>query len=269
MSIIDRQIQNAKNGTGTLQQLAAWASRYGDTGSTGTVPADAEMDRVVQERERAEDLAAAEYKARRDVAIVNPPVKISRSFTTEATERQVDYIRDLAVQRDWKTQLFGEGGTSYETVTDVLDGKVIGKQAASAAIGDLLKCRPVITAAATVTGIQSDLAQLRDLLTEIPPSKYALPHADGNGITFFEVVERRNGARYLNQLVGAPGDWRRMTNLSVRLQLYAARHIAEDCKTAAKLFADAHGVCAKCGSPLSDATSRSRGIGPVCWNSFS
>jgi len=121
----------------------------------------------------------------------------------------------------------------------------------------------------------ADRTSLNAVLASIPASRYALPNvgagkaADGSWLRwdFFEVVERRGGRRYLNRLVGAPGDWSREW-LSLTLQTYAAGHIAEDPRSAAIAYAQQHGRCAVCDAPLSNPESIARSMGPICAKRF-
>jgi hypothetical protein len=94
----------------------------------------------------------------------------------------------------------------------------------------------------------------------------ATPSGSGNDITYFEVktFNSRNGkARRIQQLIGAPGAWRR-ERLTLRLQALALFHILEDQAGAQRLFADTTQTCCRCGSPLTNKASRDRGYGPDC-----
>lgn len=95
----------------------------------------------------------------------------------------------------------------------------------------------------------------------VPDGHYALRRANGE-LDFLEVVTRGN-RNWVTTLIGAPGDWRRI-RMSYELMMWAARNIARDPAAAAKTYADEHRVCARCDSPLTDATSRDLGLGPVC-----
>lgn len=108
------------------------------------------------------------------------------------------------------------------------------------------------------------------LLREVPASHYALETPDG--LKFYEVRIGRSGTRwdgfrFVDHLVGAPGGW---VCYPVR---GAARHelLAEllvDPREAAVRYSREFTVCAACGSPLSDADSIARGLGPVCAERF-
>lgn len=103
-----------------------------------------------------------------------------------------------------------------------------------------------------------------------PASKYAINTK--SGLVFFEVKAWKKTPsetiHYVKRLVGHPGDWLR-TPLDANQQAWLLEQMkAQGPKALAKVFADEHKVCGKCGSPLSDELSLARGIGPVCWESF-
>lgn len=193
-----------------------------------------------------------------------------------ASEKSINYLTDLASSRPWHDAL---NGREWETAFDALgnvgnpDPKLITQREASAAIAALLKIRPPTTA--TVDGPKTsgslagrDRDQLTQALTTLPLSRYALPRVTEPGTwDFFEVVERKNGVRYVNRLLGAPGDWNR-EHLTSRLQLHAARHIAEDPRAAAFEYARQHGRCSCCNAKLSDPKSIATSMGPVCRKRF-
>jgi hypothetical protein len=127
---------------------------------------------------------------------------------------------------------------------------------ASALIADLLKAPKHAKVAATTK---------TSALVEIPPSKYAL---EVNGvIRFYEVVQRKNGARYLNALVGAPGAWAWRT-MNPGEYAQALKAIAANPLEAAKRYGVEFTCCGVCGSPLSDPFSVANQIGPICIKKF-
>lgn len=207
--------------------------------------------------------------------------------TLPATQRQVDYIIDLAEKRpgwqDFCALGYPEAG---ETVFDVLgnvgsdDPKFISRREASHAIDTLLRIKPpakqpepTVTDTITVTPSAASLvAQLVAALAALPTSKYALPVGPNDALDFYEVVERKNkvtGAktRYLNRLLGCPGDWNRQ-RLSVTRQLEVAAFITSDPVGHAKRYSDEYTQCARCDAPLSDERSRKCGFGWTCAQHF-
>lgn len=127
-------------------------------------------------------------------------------------------------------------------------------------ISTLLGIRPV---SSTVDQVD----ELNHLIARIPVSRYALPRRDGSGWDFFEISERRNGRRYVNQLIGSPSAWRRRY-LPARLQASAVRAISDDPRAAAIAYATQHGRCAVCNAHLSNPSSIARSMGPVCAKRF-
>lgn len=175
--------------------------------------------------------------------------------TQPATEKQLGFIHSLLKSRD--LPVAGKDHAEallIERCFDVMGQKDIAKHEASAVI-DYLKARPMVASKGTGPD-----------LTAVPESKYAL--IDGDGVTrFYEVVRRKSGAVFVNLLIGHPGDWKRVYLSKARQNSVGVR-IAGNPKAAAKLFADRHGVCAKCLSPLSDEESIRAGLGPICRNAF-
>lgn len=103
----------------------------------------------------------------------------------------------------------------------------------------------------------------------VPAGRYALARreatAAGNDVTFFEVTEaKRTGKHYITQLLGAPGSFTER-RLNIREQYFALKHLAAEGDAAAVLFGRKTRTCSDCGSPLTNAVSRTRGIGPKCW----
>ena len=190
---------------------------------------------------------------------------------TPASPKQVDYIRDLTAGRpEWQSVITGPAA---ETIFDVLgnvgssDPKFITTHEASAAIKALLRVRPVSTVTATLKQVTSKFIDLQTALAKLHVGHYALPRKADGVIDFFEVIERegKNGkpTRYLNRLLGCPGDWNR-EHLSVDLQAAAARAISGDWVAAAQAYATHFQTCAKCDAPLSHPRSRVAKIGPKC-----
>lgn len=178
--------------------------------------------------------------------------------TLPATEKQLSFIIDLAAKRDWPVA----AGRPSETVFDVLgnvgsdDPKFVSRSEASQAIDFLLSCRPKTTA----TRAANDAALAA---VEHVGVKFALRRKDTNEVNFFEIVQRKSGRRFVNMLIGHPGEWQRV-HLTVANQAAAARAFHADEKAGMDLYADEFRVCSKCDSPLSDERSRAARLGPVC-----
>lgn len=176
-----------------------------------------------------------------------------------ASEKQINFILSLEQERSHdKVQ-----GDTIETIMNALQGNTVTSSEASAAIGDLLAQPKVIKgeAAASVKP-----AADRNLLGPIPISKYAVEIA-GEGLVFLEVKEYKD-TRYLRQLIGAPGDWKKIKPVGARRVQLASAIMEMTPAVAAHRYSVEFTCCAACGSPLSDELSRARGIGPVCWQRF-
>jgi len=110
-------------------------------------------------------------------------------------------------------------------------------------------------------------AEANRMAAKLPAGRYALPRttptAAGNDITFFEVVEFRNGTRRLYQLI-SNGTGLSQQKLHARHQVFAASHILEDVAAAAGLFGRTLGICAFGPHPLTNARSRAAGYGETC-----
>lgn len=165
-----------------------------------------------------------------------------------ASDKQLAFINSLIGAREipvaGKTP---DEATVLARIEDVMGGKPVAKHEASACIDYLLKQPKKVVA----TGP----------LAELPLSKYAL--VVGGDLRFYEVVQRASGKRYLNGLVGAPGDFARRDLQFAERQVVVAQLLANPVAAIAA-FGKHFVVCGKCSSPLTDEVSRELGIGPVC-----
>lgn len=104
----------------------------------------------------------------------------------------------------------------------------------------------------------------------VPDSDYALVKTDGTYI-FYRVRRGKKGKWagfvFVDQLVGSQGDWAKYP-VKGQNKDQVLRSLASDPHGHALAFSREHGVCACCGSPLSDADSIARGFGPVCAQRF-
>jgi hypothetical protein len=127
-----------------------------------------------------------------------------------------------------------------------------------------------------VTGFAKTYVEQRDftamaLNVDVPASKYALYDGDGK-IIFYEVRigkagTRWDGFRFVDHLVGHPGDWARYpVKGEARKQLLL--DIGMNPKAAAVRFSKHFTICAVCSSPLSDPESVAAGLGPICAQRF-
>jgi len=202
------------------------------------------------------------------------------SPTAMITPKQFDLIRKLATERDWSDAPTLRSMTIKMVVrAEDWTRCSVRRLDASAAIDYLLSpLAPKIQGvAAQDTGVQGTTGappkstpmnwfEVKTVLTPLPLSKYAVEHESGV-VQFFEVVERKNGARFLNKLQGAPGDWHRVW-LNPEQQVTIGKIIAEDPTRYATAYCEKFTRCSACDSPLSVAASIAAAMGPVCRKKF-
>lgn len=190
-----------------------------------------------------------------------------------ATDKQLAYIKTLAQHRQIPNaaQTMIEASI-LERIADVKRQSPVSKAEASEAIDYLLQRPHVLAGVVETTPLTTALASL-------PVCKYMVDGAHGEAI-IVEVVERKGGRRWLNRLLGAPGDWRRVRLPSPQMAHWAEKvkgaqyydaptdRALEGPEAAAVRFSREFVCCAACGSPLSDAESMARGLGPVCAGRF-
>lgn len=192
---------------------------------------------------------------------------MTQTMLRPATEPQLKYIRDLAAKvPNWYPQV---DGTVGDTILDVLgnvgnpDPKFVAFAEASAALDALIPLAKAVPAVTPAHAGSDDWKQLCQLLKQINPGKYALPRKKDGEVDFFEVIERKNGVRFLNQLLGGGNKFNRK-QLSNHLQACAARAILGDQKAAARLFAEKTETCPRCSTGLTHPRSIATKIGPNC-----
>ena len=107
----------------------------------------------------------------------------------------------------------------------------------------------------------------------VPEGRYALEwstsgvDAEDSGWVFYQVDKptegRWAGYVFVNRLVGAPGDYRRI-KVGRGESIKVLKDINRNPKQAMIDYGLHSGVCGRCGSPLTDPESRRRGLGPIC-----
>lgn len=194
--------------------------------------------------------------------------------TRGASKPQLKLIGDLVTERpNWSDFLDGQ---LFETVFDVLgnvgnpDPKFVSVTEARLAINALLKIKKGAVLTKIMTPDEkapSPFQRLQVLLESIPKSKSVRFALEIDGVwEFYSIDERtKNGQkiRWVNKLLGAPGNWNRKF-LPIGEQLQIARLIAADWKQAAEDYAVKHGRCARCDAHLSDERSRAAKVGWKC-----
>ncbi|OFW55830.1 MAG: hypothetical protein A2Y75_05285 [Candidatus Solincola sediminis] len=194
-------------------------------------------------------------------------LRIIDEYGYPATDKQVVFIDDLFAKRDTAT-LTDTMRHTLTTLSEMIERAAetdkpiiiqMSRRDASYYIDTLLRCRPI-------NSKKTD--ELNATLGQLPVSRYALPRKNDPDVwDFFELVERKNGRRFMNRLLGSPGDWRR-DYLCAELQIAAARAIALDPRASAVAYAKRHRRCAVCDAPLSHPTSIEFSMGPTCRKRF-
>lgn len=219
--------------------------------------------RAIQQREREDDERAYKAKAERDEALeaaARLDAMTGAPGRDMASDKQVRYIMDLLRDKVWPDPLSEE------------DVRNLERRQATKLI-DNLKSSPT-------------KGKGESPIPEVPAGRYALVMESGDDAMSYSAVDRQDlvkpkerrvdffqvdrptegrwaGRTFLKRLIGAPGDYRKEP---VR-GMAAARilqMIAADPEEASLLYGKESGVCGVCSSPLTNAESLKRGIGPVC-----
>lgn len=202
------------------------------------------------------------------------------------TNKQIEYIRALAADRDWRTLADGRQimiiklsiRTAGLTVDELIKSPLwqqlifINRVDASATIDSLIKLPktpPVVTASsATSQQPLSAKDNFIQLINTLPPSKYAIKSIATGEWLFFEIKQNKLGKRWLYKLQGAPGDWVKVY-LGYDVYAFSAlQSIAKDPWQAAQDYTAEHKECAACGAKLSVGKSIEQGFGPICIKKF-
>jgi len=191
---------------------------------------------------------------------------MTTTITDPATPAQKRFLNSLRVQRGY---------------APIHDDDFSDKRATSRAI-DEMKRLPITAPTARVAPTNNGGA-----FDGLPLCKYIVTGDAGQKV-HVEVVERRGGRRYVNVLIGAPGDWHRQnvsyaTMISLAAKIRCAEYtdrvevggelIVRDlvgAEAAAVRFSREHKCCSACLSPLSDESQPGYavGLGPVCRTRF-
>jgi hypothetical protein len=184
------------------------------------------------------------------------------AFATDpATEMQLVFARDLLEAKDISNvdKLFD--GFILETMMNVMEeGKAVSKREVSDLITALKQC--------PYKERKGERKPPAKVLDTIPEGRYATVGVTAAGaVDFWEVDKPQNGKwrnrTFINGIVGAPGDWRRLRSPRVTTNA-AAEAIGKDIQGAARLFGYKTRTCGRCGSPLSKDQSRAAGYGRHC-----
>lgn len=102
-------------------------------------------------------------------------------------------------------------------------------------------------------------------MDKLPPGDYAMLNKDTGRIHFFTVSYGKTGGRWAGYTFVAEHSGPNRVPIrdkDKRVQILTA--IGRDPIGCLKLYADENNVCGLCGLELTDPSSRSIGIGPVC-----
>ena len=169
-----------------------------------------------------------------------------------ATERQLKYLRDLAVERDIPEDACAE-------ILKRVDEGAVTKSRASDFIQRLLD-KPKAPQSLPATGFERPADP--SAMPDVPAGRYAIREDE---VTKFYKVDRPDEGRwagYTFLAVQASDDLHPIKMTDTKRRILAK--IAEDPKAALLLYGQEIGSCGHCGRTLTDETSRERGIGPVC-----
>lgn len=176
-----------------------------------------------------------------------------------ASDKQINFILGLDKERNTSACK----GDTVETIMNAMEGKIVTSSEASGAITDLLAQPKIIK---TQDAVKPAVLVSTGLLADVPLSNYAVEIA-GEGLVFLKVAEFK-GTRYVRQLIGSPGDWKKIKPVGARRAQLIAAIKAVGPQAAAARYGEEFTCCGVCSSPLSDELSRARKIGPQCWKRF-
>ena len=195
---------------------------------------------------------------------------MSGFYAPLATPRQVAFLRSLLAERvvpaGIASAVLSAGSLDALERADV--SRYIDTLLASPRVAPKVSFRPASDAPASDS---------RALLASLPVAKFAVPasHLEGalsdyaptGDLVFVETREFTTpdgrAVRYLRRLTGAPSDFTR-SRFSPADALAVARVLNADALAYIRAFGEHFTVCGKCASPLTDARSRARFLGPDC-----
>lgn len=178
--------------------------------------------------------------------------------TTTATMARP--LREVA--REQAAALRSVGATGTRTAArDRMQARVDAVRAAQNAPA------PVARPAVASVGERPTYKQINDLAATIPTGFYALPKREGatnaNQPTYHFKIHKFRGGHRIVMVTGGVGAFVEVP-MKANWQWVALQKIAADPKAAAVRFGKETGTCGRCNSPLTDAKSRERGLGPHC-----
>lgn len=195
------------------------------------------------------------------------------SASRPATERQIDYARDLYRHiRGYLEALRDLGEADLDGVQTELD---LLTSVARAAKGDMARMSRLLDAAinrrdelkrkyeAAVN--RSDRATDTLTTAAVPEGRYALRDSDGV-VRFYVVDHGRPGTKWENFVflsAQASDELHPIRNAPLRDRVLG-EILEAGLEESTVLYGTELGVCGRCGRTLTDEDSRAAGIGPVC-----
>lgn len=162
-----------------------------------------------------------------------------------ASVAQVDYVMDLLAGHVWPDTL---SRSDVENMERRQVSKLI----------DQLKVAPAKKGSRTVPMVED--------YPDLVAARYALRDDDGI-VRFYQLDVGKHrafkGNLFVAQLFGSPGDYRKEPRRGAAARTILDR-INKNPEEAMALFGKESGYCGKCHSPLTNAESLERGIGPIC-----
>jgi hypothetical protein len=149
-----------------------------------------------------------------------------------------------------------------------IDSLLEGREIPADYVIKLAELRPNLDRVAASTIIEQLLGMPKKATSwivpdTIPDGRYAIVGTDNTWRFFRVTTSRNNGRRYVQKVLGSPGDFR-YTRVSAADWRFAVAEIVKDPALASQAFGMQVGACGICGSPLTDPESIARGIGPIC-----
>lgn len=231
-------------------------SCYNGEPNAHEVMSDAEETRLIQARERADDIRA--YASKPDMqneeamaavrlaelARTVPKAEGDNSPMWPASEAQKSYLLDLQDQRI----LPAEYVVHTRNAVDKMERDEVSS------LITMLKSFP-----------HKDGKQQVRTDYSMPEGRYAL---EVNGETWFFQVDKPTKGRwagytFIKRLIGSPGSYRKLPMTPPERSKYLSK-IDVDPKAAAVLFGQKSKTCFRCHSPLTDPDSLARSMGPIC-----
>lgn len=174
-----------------------------------------------------------------------------------ASEKQINYIKSLASQKDLTTL---EPQYKAALLTDVYLQTLSNRQVSE--LLDVLKLLPRATSAEGSATEQTELQQAEEA---VEAARYFIVDPTDNTEKFIHVDKPKAPSRWAGYTfvsIRASDDLYRVKSASHRLALLQA--IAKDPIHAMNEYGIRLEVCGMCGRTLTQKDSRLRGLGPIC-----